>query len=138
MMIKEEEDEDSSNNNINNNNNNYDDKFKIATYGLSYYSINLLKKQSKQNASTIVDYVISLNEEINPSTHYKKDQIQVLSQLSTCYQQKPFLEMTRQNVLSYLNSCRKPEEIDPVHKWIGTYNLRRIFLLRFFKMALQS
>ena len=89
--------------NINNNNNNYDDKFKIDhTYRLSYYSINPLKKQSKQNASTILDYVISLNEEINPSTHYKKDQIQVLSQLSTCYQQKPFLEMTRQNVLSYL------------------------------------
>ena len=129
-MIKEEEDED-SNDIINNNYN--DDKFKIVTYGLSDYSINLLKKQSKQKASTIIDYVISINEEINSSTHYKKDQIQVLSQLSTCYQQKPFLEITRQNVLSYLNSCRKPEEIDPLHKWIGTYNLRRIFLLRFFK-----
>jgi hypothetical protein len=116
-MIKEEEDGD-SNNNINNINYD-DDKFKIATYGLSDYSINLLKKQSKQNASTIIDYVICLNEEINPSIHYKKDQIQVLSQLSTCYQQKPFLEITRQNVLSYLNSCRKPEEIDPLHKWIG-------------------
>jgi len=132
MMIKEKEDNDDSNN-INNNNNYDDDKFKIATSGLSDYSINLLKKQSKQNASTIIDYVICLNEEINPSIHYKKDQIQVLSQLSTCYQQKPFLEMTRQNVLSYLNSCRKPEEIDPMHKWIGTHNLRRIFLLRFFK-----
>ena len=69
-MIKEEEDED-SNDIINNNYN--DDKFKIVTYGLSDYSINLLKKQSKQKASTIIDYVISINEEINSSTHYKKD-----------------------------------------------------------------
>jgi integrase/recombinase XerD len=25
------------------------------------------------------------------------------------------------------------QEIDPLHKWIGTYNTRRIYLLRFFK-----
>jgi integrase len=41
--------------------------------------------------------------------------------------------MTRDDVLEYLNSHRRPEESDPLHKWIGTYNLRRIYLLRFFK-----
>ncbi|HET7390384.1 MAG TPA: hypothetical protein VFJ51_06135 [Nitrososphaeraceae archaeon] len=41
--------------------------------------------------------------------------------------------MTREDVIAYLNSCRKSEEIDPLHKWIGTYNIRRIYLQRFFK-----
>ncbi len=41
--------------------------------------------------------------------------------------------MTRDNILSYLNSLRKPEESDPDHKWIGTYKLRRVSIQTFFK-----
>jgi integrase/recombinase XerD len=46
--------------------------------------------------------------------------------------------MTRNDILKYLNSHRRSEESDPLHKWIGTYNLRRIFLLRFFKWLYYS
>jgi hypothetical protein len=41
--------------------------------------------------------------------------------------------MTRTDIIQYLDSIRRTEEVDPLHKWIGTYNLRRIYLLRFFK-----
>src|SRR5215831_18357130 len=41
--------------------------------------------------------------------------------------------MTRNNILFYLDKCRKPEDEDPLHKWIGSYNLKRIILIRFFK-----
>jgi integrase/recombinase XerD len=41
--------------------------------------------------------------------------------------------MTRDDVLQYLDSYRRSEESDPLHKWIGTYNLRRTYLMRFFK-----
>jgi integrase len=41
--------------------------------------------------------------------------------------------MARNDVMQYLDSHRRPEESDPLHKWIGTYNLRRAYLLRFFK-----
>jgi integrase len=41
--------------------------------------------------------------------------------------------MTRDDILSYLNTLCRPEELDPYHKWKGTYNLRRVYLLRFFK-----
>ena len=34
--------------------------------------------------------------------------------------------MTREDILSYLDSLRKPEGSDPYHKWIGTYNLRSV------------
>lgn len=41
--------------------------------------------------------------------------------------------MTRDDILSYLGSFRKPQESDPLHKLIGTYNLYRIHVQRFFK-----
>jgi len=47
--------------------------------------------------------------------------------------QKPFSEISREDVLSYLDSFRKPEGTDPLHKWIGTYNLYRMLLVRFFR-----
>jgi integrase/recombinase XerD len=33
----------------------------------------------------------------------------------------------------YLNSLKESEEIDPLHKWIGTYNSRLRNIRRFFK-----
>jgi hypothetical protein len=36
-------------------------------------------------------------------------------------------------VLVYLDSCRKSENEDPMHKWIGSYNTKRVILIRFFK-----
>lgn len=44
-----------------------------------------------------------------------------------------FNRLTRDDLLAYLDSRRKTESEDPQHKWIGTYNLYRSFLLRFFK-----
>jgi integrase/recombinase XerD len=46
---------------------------------------------------------------------------------------KNFKQLTRADILKYLDSLRKSEETDPIHKWIGTYNLRRQLFLKFFK-----
>ncbi len=43
------------------------------------------------------------------------------------------LELTKQDILSYLNNLRKPSTKDPSNKWIGTYNGRQMILLKFFK-----
>ncbi|MFL6398068.1 MAG: hypothetical protein ACJ72J_00610, partial [Nitrososphaeraceae archaeon] len=110
-----------------------DGKIESATSGLQQHFVNILKKQSNQNAETIADYVIAITIEANPSIQHKSSQIITLCYVSNFHKQKPFLKMTRDDVLQYLNSHRRPEESDPLHKWIGTYNLRRIYLLRFFK-----
>jgi integrase/recombinase XerD len=55
-----------------------------------------------------------------------------LKLLSQFLANKPFNEMTKENILAFLYSIRKPETKDPTHKWIGTYNQRLINLLRFF------
>jgi hypothetical protein len=41
--------------------------------------------------------------------------------------------MTRGDILCYLDKCRKPESEDPLHKWVGSYNIKLVILSRFFK-----
>ena len=41
--------------------------------------------------------------------------------------------MTRDDVLCYLDKCRKPENEDLLHKWIGSYNTKLVIISRFFK-----
>jgi hypothetical protein len=63
----------------------------------------------------------------------KQDVAGLLSRLSRHFNNKPFLKLTRKEILSFLDNYRKSEDIDPLHKWIGTYNIARIHLIRFFR-----
>ena len=56
-------------------NRDYDKKIKLVTTGLQGYHISLLKKRSNQNAITIIDYLLALNTEVNPSLVYKANQV---------------------------------------------------------------
>ncbi len=92
------------------------------------------KRISKENALTLSDYVISMKREINPRLTYKRNTIQFLAELSKVVGvTKKFIDMTRDDVLCYLDECRKTETEDPSHKWIGSYNTKLIVLSRFFK-----
>jgi hypothetical protein len=115
-------------------------KIENATEGLPSTCFNYLSNRilpaarGKENALTICDYISSLKSEINPSDHYRKDTIILLCSLSTFFKNtKLFREITREDLLSFLDSFRKIESVDPLHKWIGTYNAYRIHLMRFFK-----
>src|ERR671932_395855 len=89
---------------------------------------------SQENALTICDYIIAMEREINPRLSYKRTIIQSLSELSKAIGiQKKFIDMTRDDILCYLDNCRKPENEDPLHKWIGSYNIKLVILSRFFK-----
>ena len=77
---------------------------------------------------------MTLMTEINLSDHYREDLIMVLSKLSSHPgNNKSFKMVTRQDIIAFLNSFRKNDASDPLHKWIGTYNLYRMYILRFFK-----
>jgi integrase len=108
-------------------------KIENATLGLQPACRKILKKVSKTNAINITDYIISMQTEINPSDRYKKAIIMLLCKFSQSNKDKPFEQMTRQDVIAFLDRLRKPETVDPLHKWIGTYNLYGIYFLRFFK-----
>ncbi|MGA7042362.1 MAG: hypothetical protein WBY71_01720 [Nitrososphaeraceae archaeon] len=90
---------------------------------------------SKENALTVCDYIIAMKREVNPKVSTIRITIQFLAQLSKAVGiAVKFIDMTRDDILlRYLNKCRKPEIEDPLHKWIGSYNVKRITLIRFFK-----
>ena len=98
-----------------------------ASYARQLHSI------SEDNAVTIIGYIAAMKSEVNLANNYRKDVIEVLSRLSKYNDNKPFKDLTRVNNIAFLETHRKTETQDPLHKWIGTYNLYRIHLLRFFK-----
>jgi integrase len=51
---------------------------------------------------------------------------------------KPFKDVTRQDVIDFLDKFRKPESVDHLHKWVGTYESNRVVLLRFFRWLFHS
>jgi hypothetical protein len=111
-------------------------RISLATEGLQPCVENWLKiKTSNKNALTISEYVLSLRREINPSQNYTKTQIQALVELSEYLKQKPFEQLTGEDLLSFLYKFKKTEDKDPLHKWIGTYNLKHEILRQFFYLA---
>jgi integrase len=114
----------------------FDRKIESAVAGLpKYYETVLKERIKKKNALTIAEYIIAMQTEINPRGSYKANNIVTLTKLSGLHNNndKPFIEMTRDDIIAFLDSYRKPESVDPMHKWIGSYNLQVVHLIRFFK-----
>ena len=96
------------------------------------YKNTLLKLRNQENALIISKYILSMKSEVNLSDKYRELLIGTLTKLSNfCYKQ--FSDITREDFVSYLDSHRKSEPVDPSHKWIGTYNHYLIIISRFFK-----
>ena len=74
-----------------------------------------------------------MKSEVNLSDNYRKDPIEALARFSKYNDNKPLKNLTRTNIIAFLETWRKTETQDPMHKWIGTYNIFRIYLLQFFK-----
>jgi hypothetical protein len=111
-----------------------DRKVEIASEGLiSCCSRCFYKIPSKKNALTLADYIIAMKSEINLADNYRREIIQKLSRLSIYHGKTLFKDMTREQILEFLDHLRKPEASDPLHKWIGTYNIYRMYIVRFFK-----
>jgi hypothetical protein len=81
---------------------------------------------SKENALTLSDYIIAMKRELNPRASYKKTTIHLIAKLSnTIGITKKFIDMTRNDILYYLDKGRKPENEDPLHKWIGSRQIQK-------------
>ena len=108
-------------------------KIERATEGLKKWFITRLENhEHKTNALTIANFLIAAEIESNIAISYKEDLIFTLCKLSN-YVSKDFNNFTREDILSYLDSYRKTEAKDPLHSWIGSYNLHRVFIMKFFR-----
>lgn len=106
----------------------------MITSGLpSSYGRNLRQLKNQQNISTIVEYILAMKTETNLSDLYRRETINNLRMFCGFNNHKSFQDVTRNDIISYLDNCRKSETTDPFHKWIGTYNLYRMYLVRFFR-----
>lgn len=74
-----------------------------------------------------------MKTEVNISDNYRGTVIKTLCLLSSYHNHADFRKLTRDDLLAFLDSRRKGESDDPKHSWIGTYNLYRAIILRFFK-----
>ncbi|MFL6482800.1 MAG: hypothetical protein ACJ70R_07725 [Nitrososphaera sp.] len=93
----------------------------------------MLTKISRENCTIIINYILAMQTEVNPSERYSIDTTFKLKQLAQLHNPKSFRDMTRQDIVDFLDRLRKPEQGDPLHKWIGSYEVNHIVLLRFFK-----
>ncbi|MGC2575634.1 MAG: hypothetical protein WA364_29360 [Candidatus Nitrosopolaris sp.] len=101
----------------------------FATAGLfpSIYR-GLTQNISRVNALNIAEYILVMKTETNLSDAYRSMIIQTISLLSSRFSKnRSFTHMTRDEIVSFF---RKPDMLDPSHKWIGTYNLKRTILLQ--------
>jgi len=113
-------------------------KIDSITNGLSrpYFNkiLKELAKKNLENAIIICDYIIAEQVEINIQNSTKESKIKVLAWLSNHFQdEKLFRDMTKHDILDFLNKLRKSVTEDPASKWIGSYNGRQIILTKFFR-----
>jgi hypothetical protein len=114
-------------------------KIGLVTEGFTSKSSELIlsdrSRLSTENALTVCNYLLDMKREINPKPTYVKSTIQFLSELSRHVGiEKKFVDIIMESggskdnnnnnnnaVLQYLDTCRKSENDDPLHRWIGTF-----------------
>ena len=79
----------------------------------------------------ICDYILAEQIEMNIKESTKEGKIKVLIWLSKYLANKTFHQVTKQDILDYLNSLKRPVLEDPTHKWIGSETPVMVYLSHF-------
>jgi len=113
---------------------NFDRKLEMIMAGSRpYVREHLLTRITRKNCQVIIDYVLDFMTEVNPAQDYRLNTIGKLKRLAEYYHPRSFKALSRQDIVDYLDTFRKPESVDPLHQWIGTYENTRIIFMRFFR-----
>ena len=100
-----------------------------------YYNkiLHNLLKINPTNTEIIYDYIITEQTELHIKDSTIETKIKILVWLSNFHKKASFKEVTKKDILGYLNNSRKSHTEDPASKWVGIYNSRQMILLKFFK-----
>src|SRR5206468_10520516 len=90
-----------------------------------------IQEIQSENQKTIDDYVEARKIETNITNYTQLNIVKTLKYFSK-HINKKFQDVTREEIVSFLNHLRKNETDDPSHKWIGTYNLYLVIISTFF------
>lgn len=102
-------------------------------YYYYYKALERMIETNPVNCKTICEYILAEQREINLKDSTKEGKIKVLIWLSAFLGGKLFRHATKQDILSYLDSLRRPLSEDTNRKWIGSYNFRQMILNKFFR-----
>jgi hypothetical protein len=81
-----------------------DQKLDLITAGAKpFLKEHLLTKISRDNCTVIINYLLALQTETNVSDNYRFDTIRKLKQLAEFHNPKAYRDITRQDVLDYLD-----------------------------------
>ena len=107
----------------------------LTASALPYYNsiFKQLAASNPQNARIVCDFITAEYNEQNVKLETRLAHIKIICFLLKYLRYKDFQKITKTDVISYLNSLRKPESTDPTHKWIGTFNTRQMVLSKFFR-----
>src|SRR5215213_3923685 len=113
---------------------NFDRKLDTITAGAPpHLKQHLLTRISRENCQIICKYILTMQTEVAPTDSYRIGTIHTLKRFAEFHKPKSFFDIQRQDVIDFLDAFRKPESVDHMHKWVGTYEFCRIILMRFFK-----
>ena len=105
-----------------------------ATFDLNkrYYTL-MAEKMSYRNADILANFIISSRKARTIAINTVMIYIAGISYLEKFHKHKDLDKMTRSDIISFLDSYRKSESADPLHRWINTYNTRLTAVSKFFK-----
>ena len=72
-------------------------------------------------------YTLAMETEINPSKNYEQSIVSCLRALAK-QTKKSFENITKEDIVIFLNSFKKSEPLNPLHQSVGTYNLYRLYI----------
>jgi hypothetical protein len=94
--------------NTNNNDPLFDRRIDLVTEGIGAFFDSKLRELPYNNALTIIDYILSMKNEINLSDGYRKLNIYALYSISKFFNNgKPYKELLRDDILQFLDSLRR-------------------------------
>jgi site-specific recombinase XerD len=102
-----------------------------------YYTL-MAKIMSVHNADILANFIISSRKERTIAVNTVMIYIVGISYLENFHKHKDLDKMNRNDIISFLDSYRKPESVDPLHRWINTYNIRLTAVSKFFKWLYSS
>jgi integrase len=98
----------------------------------------MAERMSVNNADILARFIISARKERNIAINTVMIYIVGISYLENFHKHKELNKMDRNDIISFLDSYRKPKSADPLHRWINTYNIRLTAICKFFKWLYNS
>jgi hypothetical protein len=98
-----------------------------------HYVAMVAERMSLKNADILSRFIIAGKKESNISRNTVMTYIDGVVYLENYHQHKDLEKMNKNDIVSFLDSYRKSEAEDSLHRWINTYNLRFQILFKFFK-----